>query len=70
MEEILRCLEDNLAPVSCIKEGGVACDKAAFCLTLPMWKELDEITNSYLETVTLHDLLTGDKWKAPTESPI
>ena len=65
IREILQAVEDDLAPVSCIKEGGVACDKAAFCLTLPMWKELDEITNSYLETVTLQDLLTGDKWKSP-----
>lgn len=28
-----------------------------------MWKELDDITNAYLATVTLTDLLTGDKWK-------
>ena len=61
--EILRCLEDNLAPVACIKDGDVQCDKAAACVTLPMWKELDEITNAYLDTVTLEDLLTGDKWR-------
>jgi len=30
---------------------------------VPMWMELDEITNNYLDTVTLEDLLTGDKWK-------
>ena len=62
--EILRCLEDNLAPVSCIRDGEIQCDKAAACITLPMWKELDEITNRYLKTVTLEDLLTGEKWKA------
>ncbi len=63
--EILRCLEDNLAPVSCIKDGEIQCDKAAACVTLPMWKELDELTNSYLDGVSLQDLLTGDKWKTP-----
>ena len=61
--EILCCLEDNLAPVSCIKDGSVQCDKAAACLTVPMWKELDDLTNSYLAAVTLQDLLTGEKWK-------
>ena len=63
--EILRCLEDNLAPVSCIRDGEIQCDKAAACVTLPMWKELDELTNSYLDGVSLQDLLTGEKWKTP-----
>ena len=61
--EILRSIEDNLAPVACIKSGSVTCDRAAACLTVPMWKELDDITNAYLDTVTLQDLLSGDKWR-------
>ncbi len=61
--EILRCTEDKLAPVSCITAGGVSCAQAAGCLTLPMWRELDALTNAYLDTVTLRDLLTGEKWK-------
>ncbi|MBR3475199.1 MAG: Rrf2 family transcriptional regulator [Oscillospiraceae bacterium] len=63
VEEILRSIEDNLAPVSCIKDGSIQCDRAAACLTIPMWKELDEITNAYLKTVSLEDLLTGQKWR-------
>ena len=61
--EILRCIEDNLAPVACIKAGTVECEHAGECITVPMWKELDDITNAYLDTVSLADLLTGDKWK-------
>lgn len=64
--EILRCLEDNLAPVSCIKDGEIQCDKAAACVTLPMWKELDDLTNAYLDGVSLQDLLTGEKWNTGT----
>ena len=60
--EILRCIEDNLAPVACIKAGSITCDHAGECMTVPMWKELDDITNAYLDTVTLGDLLTGEKW--------
>jgi len=65
--EILRCLEDNLAPVSCIKSGSINCERAGECITVPMWKELDDITNAYLDTVSLKDLLTGDKWRKNTE---
>ncbi len=61
--EILRSSEDKLAPVSCITSGGVSCAQAAACLTLPMWRELDELTNRYLDSVSLRDLLTGEKWK-------
>lgn len=61
--DILRCIEDNLAPVACIKAGGISCEHAGACMTIPMWKELDDITNAYLDTVTLNDLLTGDKWR-------
>ena len=61
--EILHGIEDNLAPVSCIRDGSITCDHAELCLTIPMWKELDEITNKYLESITLADLLSGEKWK-------
>ena len=61
--EILRVLEDNLAPVACIKGGSVACAHAGECMTLPMWRELDELTNAYLDRVTLQDLLSGEKWR-------
>ena len=65
--EILRCIEDNLAPVSCIKAGDICCEHAGECMTVPMWKELDEITNAYLDGVSLQDLLTGEKWKKPID---
>ncbi len=61
--EILRCIEDNLAPVSCIRSGSIQCEHANECMTVPMWKELDDITNSYLNSVSLENLLKGDKWK-------
>ncbi len=60
--EILSSIEDNLAPVSCIQAGTVHCDHADACLTIPMWKELDDVTNAYLASVTLQDLLDGKKW--------
>ena len=61
--EILRCIEDSLAPVACIKDGSVNCERAAVCRTVPMWREPDEITNRYLDGVTLRDLMTGERWR-------
>lgn len=61
--EILRSIEDNLAPVACIRGGSAECAQAGACLTFPMWKELDELTNNYLDAVSLEDILSGDRWK-------
>ena len=62
--EVLRCMEGNLAPVSCIgADGSIRCDKATQCLTAPMWVELDEITNNYLNSISLAQLLSGERWK-------
>ena len=55
--EILRLTEGSLAPVACLECGTPACDRAQQCKTLPVWTELDRIINSYLDGVTLSDIL-------------
>ena len=62
VQEILSSIEDSLAPVACIQGEKISCEHADACLTIPMWKELDEITNAYLVSVSLKDLMTGEKW--------
>ena len=61
--EILSCTEDSLAPIACIRDGTAECSRAGVCPTLPMWQELDELTRRYLESVTLRDLMSGERWK-------
>ena len=61
--EILSCVEDSLAPVACIRGGSAECERAGSCPTLPMWQELDGLTRQYLESVTLRDLMSGERWK-------
>ena len=56
---ILKLTEKTLAPVNCLEGGKVTCEKAGYCITLPMWQKLDGIIDDYLETVTLEDLLEG-----------
>ena len=55
--EILRLTEGSLAPVACLDCGAAPCDRADQCKTLPVWTELDRIVNSYLDSVTIADLL-------------
>ena len=54
--ELLRAAEGSLAPVSCIS-GEITCENACNCLTLPLWKELDEVIMNFLTSKTLADLL-------------
>ena len=55
--EILRLTEGSLAPVSCLEGEENACPRAGQCHTLPMWTKLEVLINSYLDSVTLADLL-------------
>ena len=55
--EILRLTEGSLAPVSCLEGEENACPRAGQCHTLPMWTKLEGLINSYLDSVTLAELL-------------
>ena len=55
--EILRLTEGSLAPVSGLEGEENACPRAGQCHTLPMWTKLEGLINSYLDSVTLADLL-------------
>lgn len=57
--EILRLTEGSLAPVSCLEPKGETCPRAAECLTLPLWAQLNRMIGNYLDGVTLRDLLRG-----------
>lgn len=54
VKEIICAAEGSLAPVSCL-DG--SCENADKCLTLPLWKELDEVIMNFLNSKTLADLL-------------
>ena len=61
--DILRETEGGLAPISCLEQSPIQCPRAAECMTLPMWKGLQDVINNYLNGITLQDLI--DKNKAP-----
>ncbi|MBQ6389219.1 MAG: RrF2 family transcriptional regulator [Mogibacterium sp.] len=63
ISEILVLTEGTLAPVNCIISPGVQCEKAATCSTLPLWAGLDKVIENYLSSITLEDILTGNRRK-------
>ena len=52
--EVLTAGEGSLAPVSCLISG---CENAGTCMTLPLFKELDEVIMNFLTSKTLQDLI-------------
>lgn len=56
--EILRLTEGSLAPVTCLEGAENPCPRAGECTTLPMWQKLDDMINTYLDSISLSDLLS------------
>lgn len=52
--EILLTGEGTLSPVQCLDNG---CENACNCMTLPLFKELDEVIMNFLKSKTLKDLI-------------
>ena len=63
---ILRMVEGNLAPVSCI-QGASQCPDASKCRTHAMWAELDSVISDYLDSVRLTDFLKGGRFYFKTD---
>ena len=63
VNEILLLTEGTLAPVNCIMQDGVECEKAATCSTLPLWAGLDGVIENYLSGITLEDVMNGNRKK-------
>lgn len=61
--EILKITEGSLAPVECIRQESVHCDRAQQCATLPLWIGLDRLIDGYLDQITLQDVLDGNRAK-------
>ena len=54
---ILRLTEGSLAPVDCLMGEDNDCSRASECVTLRLWKELDQAIKSVVDKYTLADLI-------------
>ena len=61
---ILRLTEGALAPVPCIEEDNeVECDKREECVTVILWKKINDAVNSVVDHTTLQDLVDWQREK-------
>ena len=61
--EILRPLEGSLAPVSCV-DGSECCGRAAQCVTLEVWQEIQKAVSGVVDHITLADLVERHRQKS------
>lgn len=54
---ILRLTEGSMAPVDCVDEEIIACDRMGTCATSVVWKRLNEAISNVIDNITLADLV-------------
>ena len=59
--DILKLTEGSIAPVACLDHDPIECERAADCITLPLWKGLYKVIDDYLSSITLQDLLDNQR---------
>lgn len=60
---ILKLTEGSLAPVPCVEEDALACEREERCATVEVWKRLNMAVNDVVENITLADLVEIQKEK-------
>lgn len=59
--EILRVTEGGLAPVACLEVNASVCPRNDCCSTLPFWNGFANAIDTYVDSVTLEDLVNQHK---------
>lgn len=57
---ILRLTEGDLAPVNCIYDDEVLCDRKDACVTIRIWQKINMAVNDVVDNISLADLV---KWQ-------
>lgn len=64
---ILRQTEGSISPVVCLDDDAAPCDRADGCVTLGVWKQLQDAINGVVDNVTLADLI-AEQQSRPNET--
>ena len=54
---ILRQIEGNLSSVKCLEESPNKCDRCNNCVTIEVWKQINDAVNNVIDNITLQDLV-------------
>ena len=57
---ILRLTEGSLAPVSCLEDGEVSCEHVDDCVSVIVYRKINDAINEVVDGITLADLVS---WK-------
>lgn len=57
--DILRLVEGDLAPVSCLECGAEPCERMNECRTISMWTGFNRMMNEYFDGITIADLMVN-----------
>lgn len=60
---ILRQTEGSLAPVSCVEDEEMVCQRMDGCVTAMVFKKINDAVNDVVDHITLQDLLDWQKEK-------
>lgn len=61
---ILRLTEGDLAPVGCVGENSMDCERRQGCVTIRIWEKLNEAINGVVDHITLADMVLWQQEKA------
>lgn len=54
---VLRCTEGSLAPVACLEDNALPCDRTERCVTVRVYKQLNDAINGVVDNITLADMV-------------
>lgn len=60
---ILRTTEGSLAPVDCVEAESGGCERMAGCVTVMIWKKINDAVNDVVDNITLADLVEWQRDK-------
>jgi Rrf2 family protein len=60
---ILRLIEGSLVPVACMEDEPNQCPRSSKCVTLDIWKRIDDAVNNVIDNITLEDLVLNSRKK-------
>lgn len=58
---ILRLTEGSLAPVACVEDEEMVCERMDKCVTVKVWKKINAAVNDVVDHITLQDLVDWQK---------
>jgi len=67
---ILRLIEGSLVPVACMEDNPNQCPRCESCVTLGVWKQIDEAISNVVDNITLEDLAKQQLQKIQDRSKV